>query len=206
MKKPTAREPLLFSFTGEVPALKNNKDFVFDPGTQKTLVLSSADVEKFYNNNRPKLQTQWAMYKNDGYGTLASSCRMGIYAVFYRYSRSKTSIPVADTDNALTTLQEALQSPRSFGPGRFNKGVVSIVPDDRQYVSPHADVIIVTSKALSGAWVYVWCLDDRMSGQQLIDVQMYHDKKRKSLVSKAKEKVDDFENLFKGSENGFDRA
>jgi len=200
MIKPTANHPLLFSFIGEVPSLKNNKSFVFDSETQKTLVLSSVDVEKFYNNNRPKLLSQWGVYKGKGYDTLNSGYKMGIYAVIYRYSRGKNSIPVSDTDNALTTLQEALQSSKSFGYGRFNKGIVPVVLDDRQYVSPHADVVVVPSKALAGAQVYVWCLDDRRSGQQLTDVQIYHDRHRKSLIINAKEKIDGFENLF-GEEN-----
>ena len=190
MKKPKASDPLMFTFVGSVPSLKNGKEITL--ANDKVFIRTNQQVYDFYNNNWPLLQQQWQIYLDQGYSTLPVNVPMGIYCLIFRCSRS--GVPRQDTDNALTTLQEVFGASRKMRKKGYKS--IPVVTDDRQFMSPHADTMTVIAPSSEGARVYLWALDDRLSGHQLLDVQRYHIDKMTALSSKQAEDLKAVNDLF----------
>lgn len=141
----TPINPFVFSLTGHVPALKNNREPVY--GQDQNFFVANAAVERFYRQNESILIAQRDRQKDLEFIPMP---RAAVLVVQLFYIAVTVPLPKADGDNGYTTIQELLQVPE------MPHGILGIVEDDRQVQRGIFEVKVVKSRPAEGCRFYVW--------------------------------------------------
>lgn len=146
---PTPSNPLVLTYPGHIPSLKNRRRPVKEGGKLK--LKKNTEVMLFLQRTRRLLEQQWAAQASQhGYRLLEPPGRIDLYVEIVFYRRDADKLPASDGDNAFTTIQETLKK--------------LIVRDDNQIRLGVFDVRYTAQRSLEHATAYIWQAAEGCSG------------------------------------------
>ena len=128
--------PFLFTFDGVIPALKNAHRADF--GTPK-------EIANWYAMQAPRVLKQRAEQSH------LDNVEGFAYCVFEYFYPGR--LPKGDLDNCYTTVQELLQKPSASHVVKKHKGILSVVPNDKQVSTAH---LVCHARPMIGAYLWIW--------------------------------------------------
>lgn len=146
---PTADKPLLILFRGHIPSLKNDRDIGITKEGRK-FSRPKAEVTQAIAAIRDALDRQLPK----DWQPIKSPKLIGMWAILGAHG--VTSIPDADADNMLQTVQEALAAPRQKDKMTEARRLRLIAEDDKQFVGPHPFRRTFVDKDRIYHEVYIW--------------------------------------------------
>lgn len=155
--KATPTNPIIFRFSGKIPALKNSKIPVALKSGRGAKLTMAPKVRQWIVDTNPSLREQWRQQREDGFERIALPKRVVMVFHWFVYAAKKTSVPQADLDNAAASVQEVLQSPKVWKHKvRSQSMAIDVYDDDRQIVAKLSEQRLVPQHALEGGTVYLW--------------------------------------------------
>lgn len=134
-----------------VPALKNDRDLHYLANGQP-IFAKNKEVVKFLRSAEQYLLPQ---VHNNNYSVIIRPQRVRLWIDIYFFAANPAkALPRRDGDNALTTLQETLQSPDK------SSGICNLIEDDCQVGTGIFNVVYVPKKLFEGATIYLWILTE----------------------------------------------
>lgn len=152
--------PIIFRFSGKIPALKNSKMAVALKGGRGAKLVMAPKVRQWIVGTSPSLKDQWRQQRELGFEQIDLPKRVVMVFYWNVYAAKEDSVPQADLDNAAASVQEILQSPDVWKQKiRGNELAVDVYHDDRQIIARYSEQVLVPNHALEGGSVYLWVHD-----------------------------------------------
>ena len=157
LKYPKPDNPIHFVVRGHVPALKNNKIWIdTDKGKYP---IPNKEVVKFVKKVRA---VAYQKIHEQNFDIIEVDTPVCLLINFWFFTNQKSGISRADTDNAVTMIQEMLETPHYNDQGKIINplGVLDILDDDKQVVEIHAQTYPVLDRKFEGAQIFIYTIDD----------------------------------------------
>lgn len=185
MNLPTPTNPIVLTFRGHTPALKNNKQPVIRNG--RIVPMTNPGVKKWMRIAGDDAALQWQRQQDRlGFGTILMPHRVFVFVSVVFYATTVDTIAKSDSDNAYSTIQEMLQMPGQPG------GVIGVFEDDRQVFRHVVDKEVTRHRKTQHANAYIWVVDTR----PLIDQQKEFEENREAITKNAFEFGSELPELF----------
>lgn len=174
MDLPSASNPYVLPLSLSVPSLKNNRDLRVLP-SGRVMPAKNEVVRKFLFDVETRLLP---LYPRSQYPTIPRPRLAGVWVDLHFYAANpKKALPRRDGDNALTTLQEMLQTQDK------SSGIFGFVEDDSQFGYGSYAVHYVQDRRLDGAVIYCWALENSLNiFQELIALGEYRQQYKERLL------------------------
>ncbi len=164
----TPDNPFLFTFDGVIPALKNSRTADHR---------ASPEVDNWYKAQKPHVLKQREAQAELDIITGFAYCR---FEYFY-----PGRMPKGDLDNCYTTVQELLQKPSAPSVVRKHKGILGVVPNDKQVCGYAPICLPLGERPIISAYLWVWAFDEAIDDIEQLNIFKAH---RQSNLDKRTKK------------------